>query len=362
MIAIVLGTRPEIIKMAPVIRECVKRGVDHFVLHTGQHYDYEMDKVFFNELELEPESVNLDVGSGSHGEVTGKMLIGIEKVLMERNPDTILVQGDTNTVVAGALAAVKLHKSVGHIEAGLRSYNKEQPEEHNRIIADHISTLLFAPTEKAEQTLLHEGLPRESIFLTGNTIVDAVQQNLEIAKKRSDVLERFNISKDSYFLVTAHREENVDHLDRLTSMLDGLHSVAERYSLPMVFPMHPRTRKRIRDFGLQGRLDAIAGLKVTQPLGFFDFLSLEANAKLILTDSGGVVEEACILKVPCVSMRDKSDRQESVDAGASMLSGTDAAAIAKLAAEMLNRKRSWKSPFGDGRAAERIISLSTGAT
>jgi UDP-N-acetylglucosamine 2-epimerase (non-hydrolysing) len=357
MIAVILGTRPEIIKMAPVIRACEKKGADYFVLHTGQHYDYEMDKVFFKELELKPESVNLDVGSGSHGEVTGKMLMGIERALMERNPETVLVQGDTNTVVAGSLAAVKLHKSIGHVEAGLRSYDREQPEEYNRIIADHISSHLFAPTERAEKILLDEGLPRERIFLTGNTIVDAVLQNLEIARKRSDILTNFNLQKDGYFLVTAHREEIVDYRDRFTAVLEGLKKVSEKYGLPMIFPMHPRTRKRIRELGLDSHVKAIKNLKITQPLGFLDFLMLEANARLVLSDSGGVVEEACILRVPCVSMRNRTDRQESIDAGASLLSGTDREMILKSAEEMLARKRNWKNPFGDGKAGEKIVQI-----
>lgn len=357
MIAIILGTRPEIIKMAPVIRACEAKGVDYFVLHTGQHYDYEMDKVFFRELELKPESINLDVGSGSHGEVTGKMLMGIENILMERNPETVLIQGDTNTVVAGALAAVKLHKKIGHVEAGLRSYDREQPEEYNRIIADHISSHLFAPTQRAEEVLLKEGLPRERIFLTGNTIVDAVQQNLEIAKKRSDILARFNLDKGGYFLVTAHREEIVDYRDRFMGILEGLRKVSDKYELPMIFPMHPRTKKRVRELHLEPQMKVIKNLKITQPLGFFDFLTLEANAKLVLSDSGGVVEETCILRVPCVSMRNKSDRQESIDVGASVLSGTGPEKILQSAEEMLSRDRNWKNPFGDGKAGEKIVSL-----
>lgn len=357
MIAIILGTRPEIIKMAPVIRECERKKIDYFVLHTGQHYDFEMDKIFFNELELKPEAINLDVGSGSHGHVTGKMLIGIEDILKERNPNTALVQGDTNTVVAGALSAVKLHKEVGHIEAGLRSYDREQPEEYNRVIADHISSYLFAPTRLAEKVLLREGIPREMVYLTGNTVVDAVFQNLELARKRSNILNSLGLNPGEYFLVTAHREEVVDYKDRFVAVLDGLNKVSNRFEAPMVFPMHPRTKKRIDEFGLEKKLNSIKNLKVIKPLGFLDFILLESKAKLVLTDSGGVVEETCILNVPCVSMRNKSDRQESLDVGASILSGTDADNILKSSIEMLSRKKGWKNPFGDGKSAEKIVKI-----
>ena len=209
-ISIVLGTRPEIIKMSPILRECENQTLGYFILHTGQHYSYNLDKIFFEDLELPLPKYNLDVGSGSHAEETGKMLIGIEKVLKEEKPDIVLVEGDTNTVLAGALAASKSHIKIGHVEAGLRSYDRTMPEEINRVIADHVSDYLFAPTEKARGNLLTEGIDKSKIFVTGNTIVDAVYQNLEIARGKVDILKKLNLNSEEYFLVTAHRQENVD--------------------------------------------------------------------------------------------------------------------------------------------------------
>ena len=352
MIAIVLGTRPEIIKMSPVIRECERRGIDYFILHTGQHYSYEMDRVFFEELELPPPEYNLDVGSGTHAEQTGKIMFGVERVLKNVEPDTILVEGDTNTVMAGALAATKLHIKVGHVEAGLRSYDRRMPEEINRIVADHVSDYLFAPTEKAKQNLLREGVEEDKIFVTGNTIVDAVYQNLEIAKRKVNVLEDLGLKPKEYFLVTAHRQENVDVKERLKGILKGLELIHEEFSMPVIFPIHPRTRRRIREFGL--RLD---GVTVNDPLGFLEFLQLEANARLVLTDSGGVQEETCILGVPCVTLRDNTERPETLEVGSNIIVGTKREKILEGVKLMFNKENSWENPFGDGRAGERIIEI-----
>jgi UDP-N-acetylglucosamine 2-epimerase (non-hydrolysing) len=287
MITIILGTRPEIIKMSPVVRECEKQGLDYFILHTGQHYSYNLDKVFFEDLELPEVKYNLDVGSGTHAEETAKMLTGIEKVLLKEKPDIVLVEGDTNTVLAGALAATKLHIKVGHVEAGLRSYDRQMPEEINRILADHVSDYLFAPTEKAKGNLLKEGIEEDKIFVTGNTIVDAVNQNLEIAERKADIVNNLNLSSKEYFLVTAHRQENVDNKKRLEGILEGLKLIHEEFNLPIIYPIHPRTAKRIKEFGLK----VLKGIELIEPLGFLEFLQLEANAKLVLTDSGGMQEE-----------------------------------------------------------------------
>jgi len=350
MIAIVLGTRPEIIKMSPVIRECEKKGLDYFILHTGQHYSYEMDRIFFEELELPQPKYNLDVGSGTHAEQTGRIMIGVEKVLIKEKPDVVLVQGDTNTVLAGALAATKLHIKVGHVEAGLRSHDRRMPEEINRVLTDHISDYLFAPTEKAKQNLLREGIDENKIFVTGNTIVDAVYQNLEIAKRKVNVLEDLGLKPKEYFLVTAHRQENVDVKERLKGILKGLKLIYEEFSMPVVFPIHPRTQKRIKEFGL-----SLDGIKVINPLGFLEFLQLEANAKLVLTDSGGVQEETCILGVPCVTLRDNTERPETLEVGSNILAGTKPEKILESVKTMFSRENSWKNPFGDGKAGERII-------
>ncbi|MDD2834695.1 MAG: UDP-N-acetylglucosamine 2-epimerase (non-hydrolyzing) [Methanothrix sp.] len=352
MIAIILGTRPEIIKMAPIIRECQSRSLDHFVLHTGQHYSYQMDQVFFEELELPTPEYNLDVGSGTHAEQTGKIMAGVEKVLMDRRPDVVLVQGDTNTVLAGALAASKLHIKVGHVEAGLRSNDRSMPEEINRIVADHISDYLFAPTENSKDNLLKEGISEEKVHVTGNTIVDSVYQNLEISKKKANVLEKLGLKPKEYFLVTAHRAENVDNPERLGEIIKGLRLVGKEFSLPVMFPMHPRTRKMAAEFGFE-----FDGIRAIEPLGFLKFLQLEANARLALTDSGGVQEEACILGVPCVTLRENTERPETVAVNSSILVGANSARIFDGAELMMGNDHQWTNPFGDGTAGRQIINI-----
>lgn len=364
MLAIVLGTRPEIIKMSPIIRSCQKKGVDFFVLHTGQHYSYEMDRVFFEELALPLPDFNLDVGSKSHAEQTGLIMTGIEKILRQEKPDTVLVQGDTNTVLAGTLAASKCYVrdnspesiDVAHIEAGLRSFDRSMPEEVNRIVADHLSRYLFAPTDRAREHLRTEGIPEEKIFVTGNTIVDAVRENLALSRKRADTLRELGLSPDGYFLVTLHRQENVDNEKRLKGILESLTAIHERTGMPLVFPVHPRTEKMITSFGLE-----LKGFQMIKPLGFLEFLQLESHARLALTDSGGVQEETCILNVPCVTIRDSTERPETVDAGANIIAGVSPDAIAGAAERMLERPRSWKNPFGDGKTGDRIIDILTAA-
>ena len=353
-IAIILGTRPEIIKMAPIIRECEQRKLDYFVLHTGQHYSHQMDSIFFKQLELPDVRYNLDVGSASHAEQTGRIMAGVEKVLMDERPDVVLVQGDTNTVLAGALAASKLHIKAGHVEAGLRSYDRTMPEEINRIVADHISDYLFAPTENSQENLRKEGIAEEKIWVTGNTIVDAVYQNLEIAKRKVNVLADLGLKQKEYFLVTAHRQENVDSRERLGEIIKGLQLVAREFGLSVVFPVHPRTRKMAAEFGFE--FDG-NGIKVIEPLGFLEFLQLEANARLALTDSGGVQEETCILGVPCVTLRENTERPETVDVGANMLTGTGSQRIVDSVRKMLDTREGWKNPFGDGDTGHKIIQI-----
>lgn len=355
-IAIILGTRPEIIKMSPVIRECEKKEMDYFILHTGQHYSYNMDKIFFKELELPEVKYNLNVGSGTHAEKTGKMLISIEKVLLVEKPDIVLLEGDTDTVLAGALAASKLHINVGHVEAGLRSYDKNMPEEINRILTDHISDFLFAPTEKAKKNLLREGIDLDKIFVTGNTIVDAIYQNLEIAKLKSEILNELELKEKEYFLVTTHRKENVDSKNRLEGILKGLELICKEYNFDIIFPIHPRTEKRIKEFGLKVNNN----IKVIKPIGYLDFLKLESNARLILTDSGGIQEEACILRIPCVTLRDNTERPETLEVGSNVLVGADPERILNGIELMLESGNDWANPFGDGKAAKRILEILEG--
>ncbi len=350
--AVVLGTRPEIIKMAPVIRELAARSADYIIVHTGQHYSYNLDRVFFEQLSLPDARYNLEVGSGSHAEQTARILISIEKVLLDERPDVVLVEGDTNSVLAGALAVAKLGIKLGHVEAGLRSYDRCMPEEINRILADLCADYLFAPTERAKTTLLGEGYPEAKIFVTGNTIVDAVQQNIKLAGEASHILKSLRLKSKDYFLVTLHRQENVDDRTRFTQILAGLERVAAEFQQRVIYPIHPRSRKRMQEFGLSpGKLELI------EPVDYLAFLQLESNARLVLTDSGGVQEEACILHVPCVTLRDNTERPETVEVGASILAGASAEEILRSSRVMLGRKTSWENPFGDGKAARRIVDI-----
>jgi UDP-N-acetylglucosamine 2-epimerase (non-hydrolysing) len=356
MIGVILGTRPEIIKMSPVIRECERRGIDYFILHTGQHYSYEMDRLFFEQLELPEPDYSLDVGSGTHAGQTAKIMTGVEDVLVKESPDVVLVQGDTNTVMAGALAASKLHMKVGHVEAGLRSFNRWMPEEINRVLTDHISDYLFAPTESARANLLHEGVAEQKICVTGNTVVDAVYQNLGIAQKKSNVLKELDLEPQAYFLVTAHRQENVDNRTRLKEILKGLEEVQREFSLPVVFPVHPRTEKRIKELGI-----GVDGLNLTKPFGFLEFLHLESQAKLVLTDSGGVQEETCVLGVPCATMRYDTERPETLDVGSNVLVGADSRKILEAVRSIDTWKSGWKNPYGDGIAGKMIVMVCAAA-
>ncbi|MFW0860121.1 MAG: non-hydrolyzing UDP-N-acetylglucosamine 2-epimerase [Dehalococcoidia bacterium] len=358
-VAIILGTRPEIIKMSPVIRALDKynsepgtSNIEHFILHTGQHYSYNLDRVFFEQLRLPSAKYNLEVGSGSHAGQTGKILIGVEKVLQDESPDVVLVEGDTNSVLAGALAASKLHIKVGHVEAGLRSYDRRMPEEINRTLTDHCSDYLFAPTDNAKAILLGEGIPEERIFVTGNTIVDAIYQNLEIAKEKGNALSSLCLKPGEYFLVTVHRQENVDNRARFASILEGLDGVAAEFEMPVIYPIHPRSRKMMAEFGLQSRR-----LRLVEPVDFLEFLQLENNAWLILTDSGGVQEEACILNVPCVTLRDSTERPETLEVGSNILAGTIPQKILESTQMMIGRKNDWENPFGDGKAGGRIVRI-----
>jgi UDP-N-acetylglucosamine 2-epimerase (non-hydrolysing) len=353
-IAIVLGTRPEIIKFSPIIRECERLHLEYFVLHTGQHYSYNMDKVFFEQLKLPGAKYNLDVGSGSHGRQTGKMLQDIEKTLQSELPDVVLVEGDTNTALAGALAAVKLGVKVGHVEAGLRSYDRSMPEEINRVLADHCSDLLFAPTEKSAGILLHEGIIDSNIFVVGNTIVDAVNQNLELAKSESRILSDLGFEKSRFMVATVHRQENVDDKSRFLSIVEGLRRVQKTFGLPLVYPVHPRAKKQMSRFGLISK-----GLSLVEPLDYLAFLRLESCADLVLTDSGGVQEETCVLKVPCVTLRENTERPETLDVGSNVLAGTNPIRIIECAKLMFGKSRDWLNPFGDGTSAKQIIDVLT---
>ena len=346
-IAIILGLDPKS-SSAHLLSENANVQDWIFILHTGQHYSYLMDKVFFEQLDLPLADYNLDVGSGSHGKQTGLMLEGIEKVLLSECPDVVLVQGDTNTVLAGAIAASKLGVKVGHVEAGLRSYDRCMPEEVNRVLADHCSDFLFVPTECSRNILLGEGIDSEKIFVVGNTVVDAVYQNLELAKSKLDLMDLLGLEANRFMLATVHRAENVDDKTRFSGVIDGLRRVQSEFGVPLVYPIHPRAKKQLQVFGLD-----TSGLTLVDPLDYLGFLLLESSAMLVLSDSGGVQEEACVLGVPCVTLRDNTERPETLDVGSNVLAGTYPSKILSASKVSVNKKRGWVNPFGDGYSAQK---------
>jgi UDP-N-acetylglucosamine 2-epimerase (non-hydrolysing) len=350
-LAFVLGTRPEIIKLSPVIREAQDRDVSFIIIHTGQHYSENLDTVFFDQLNLPKPDYNLTVGSKSSGQQTSEMIAGIEEVLQKEEPETVLVQGDTNSVLAGSIATSKLPDiSLGHIEAGLRSYNRKMPEEINRRLSDQVADYHFAPTDQSEQNLLDENIAAQKITVTGNTIVDAVQQNKRLASEESRIMETLDID-DAFALLTAHREENVDSRDRFRSLLSGVARAGETLGLPIIYPTHPRAADRLEAFDI----DIPDGIELADPLDFFDFLVLQNEATLVFTDSGGVQEESCILMTPCVTLREETERPETVDVGANTLVGTQPEDVVSGAEQMIRRDNDWQVPLGDGTAAEMIL-------
>jgi len=354
-IAIVVGTRPEIIKMAPVVRASLDRGVPYLLLHTGQHYSFELDGVFFAELGLPAPHRNLEVGSGSQSYQLAAVIEGLAPVLVEERPDVVLVEGDTNSVLAAALAANKSGIAVGHVEAGLRSYDRRMPEELNRVLTDHLADWLFAPTPGARDILRGEGLPASRIHVTGNTVVDELLLQ-RLRADRPGLAERFGVTPGRYALATVHRAENVDDDGRLRSILAGLDAAGRALGIPVLAAFHPRTTARMAALGLA----ASGTLRGLPPLGYLDFLGLHAAAALMLTDSGGLQEEACCLRVPCVTLRDNTERPESVAVGANVLAGAETEAIVACARAMAAKPRTWENPFGDGMSGLRIVDLLTG--
>jgi UDP-N-acetylglucosamine 2-epimerase (non-hydrolysing) len=356
-IAIIVGTRPEIIKMAPVARAAAaNKAVTPLLWHTGQHYSFEMDRQMFDDLALPEPDQNIEVGSGSHAVQTATIMTRLEKLMEADKPDVVLVQGDTNTVLGASLVATKLHIPLGHVEAGLRSYDRAMPEEINRIACDHIADVLYPPTPKAQKILAHEGIPAERIVMTGNTAVDAIYQNLELAKQKSTVLSK--LSGAPYIFLTLHRAENVDHIDKLSDVVRALKQLLEaNEALEIIWPLHPRTRKQLEEFSLDKEVQNLPRLNIVQPPGYLDSLLLQSHAQVIMTDSGGIQEEACVLGTPCVTLRENTERPESVEVGANELVGTDTKRIVAAITKHLSQKSisSWENPFGDGKAGEHII-------
>lgn len=357
VVCVVVGTRPGIVKQSPVIRALQATTTPYFILHTGQHYSYEMDRQFFEELDLPEPDCRIDAaGYRLHGEQTAEMLRGVEAVLLEKRPRIVLVGGDANTNLAAALAARKLHIAVGHVEAGLRSFDWRMPEEHNRIMIDHISECLFAPTENARHNLVKESV-RGEIHVVGNTVVDAVQENFSISARKTFVQEEFGLGAKQYAVVTVHREENTDYEENLRNVLNVIDHVIRRFDIDVVFPAHPRTQKRLAQFRLHERAAEMTRLRLVRPLGYLEFLALIGSANLVLTDSGGVQQEACILRVPCITLRDSTEWIETVEVGANIVTGLDAAAVVSAAESLLARQADWNQPFGDGTSGRQIVAV-----
>ncbi len=347
----IVGARPQFIKAAPLSAELRKLHTEYLV-HTGQHYDDNMSDVFFRELNIPLPDRHLGVGSGSHGTQTAAMLVKIEKVLEEVRPDAVIIYGDTNSTVAGALAAAKMHIPVAHVEAGLRSFDRRMPEEINRVVADHLSTWLFAPSQVSVHQLAAEGIVK-GVHDVGDIMADSVRLFAPLARQRSVVLDRLGLKPGGYFVATVHRAGNTDDAKHLAGILKGLSS-APKF---VVLPLHPRTRAAIRRHGLESILTAKDGkLIIIEPLGYLDMLQLQQNAAAILTDSGGIQKEAYYLGVPCITLRDETEWVETVEAGWNRLVGADPQVIASAIADMALLSEPPHPPlYGDGYTAERIV-------
>lgn len=349
----VVGARPQFIKAAVVSKALeAADGLEEMMVHTGQHYDAEMSDAFFDELEIPKPKYFLGIGSGGHGYQTGEMMKRLEAVLVEEKPSMMVVYGDTNSTLAGAIAAAKLHIPIAHVEAGLRSFNKRMPEEINRIMTDHISSLLFCPTEMARSNLAAEGI-RIGVFQSGDVMYDVALRFGPVAERKSAILSRLSLKTDQYLLATVHRAENTDSGQRLQHILQSLNELSRE--IEVVIPLHPRTRKMIRQFGIESLLQ---GIRTTEPLGFLDMLMLIKNARIVTTDSGGIQKEAYFQRVGCVTLREQTEWTETVNAGWNALAAMDTSAtITQSIRNALHGdgKRSDISDYGDGCAAQRIV-------
>lgn len=366
-VVLVAGARPNFMKVAPIIRAIDKhnasapaRRIEPFFVHTGQHYDYEMSQVFFEDLKLPQPDVHLGVGSGSHAEQTGKTMIEVEKVLVREKPDLVIVVGDVNATLASALAAAKLHIPVAHVEAGVRSGDKSMPEEVNRLLTDHISDYLFTTCEYEDTNLRSEGIPAEKVFRVGNIMADALTYGRELAGN-SGVLSSLGLKERGYALLTLHRPSNVDDRETLSNILTTVAGISR--SIPVVFPVHPRTGKNIEKFGLghvKGNSDS--RLVLTAPLGYLSFLSLEMNARMVITDSGGIQVETTILGIPCLTLLDHPVWPITHEQGTNTLVGSDCRKLQEEASRVLNgnARKGKIPPLWDGKAAERIVGALAG--
>lgn len=347
----IIGTRPEVIKMAPVVKALDRIGHEHVLVHSGQHYDLFMDRIFFRDMDLREPEHRFELHEESPPLQVATTIRQVTDLAIAS--DLVIVHGDTNTTLAGALLGNKLGRPVAHVEAGIRSFDKTMPEEINRIVADQVSDILFAPTPTAVANLTRENVTK-GVHEVGNSIVDALRENLPLAERKSDALSRLGLSPKEYLLLTFHRAENVDRKEALARALDAFEAAAEESGLPILFPIHPRTSRRLKEFGLEDRAQRLAPLRRIEPVGYLDMLALEKHAALLLTDSGGLQEEGCILRVPCVTLRENTERPESLEIGANVLTGTDPARVRAGVRRQLGAQRSWPNPYGDGRTAERV--------
>ncbi|MXQ52833.1 non-hydrolyzing UDP-N-acetylglucosamine 2-epimerase [Shimazuella alba] len=344
----VVGARPQFIKAAPVSRALRAEGKE-ILVHTGQHYDKSMSDVFFEELEIPIPEYHLHVGSLSHGAQTGEMLRKVEEVLLAEKPDALLVYGDTNSTIAGALAAAKLHIPVAHVEAGLRSFNRRMPEEVNRVMTDHISKWLFCPTGTAVNHLAKEGIT-DGVHVVGDVMLDAFNYNTQLAEGKAHVLRDLPVQAKSYVLITLHRAENTDDPNRLKAIVNAINQLP----IPAILPLHPRTVSKLKESGLSITNDNV---HVINPVGYLDMIQLEFQAKLILTDSGGVQKEAFFAQVPCITMRDETEWTETVSYGANKLVGANTDLILQAVSEFKVDFSNIPSVFGDGRTAEKLVEI-----
>lgn len=351
----IVGARPQFIKAAVVSRALAQsRGVREILVHTGQHFDSDMSDVFFDELAIPSPAYNLGVSGGSHGAMTGQQLLKVEEVLLTERPDLVIVYGDTNSTLAGALAAAKLNIPVAHVEAGLRSFNRKMPEEVNRIVADHVSTWLFAPTAAAMTNLRNEGIAEAMCHCVGDVMFDAALQFRVRAQEQSRILERIGCAPGQYALVTVHRAENTDDAAHLAAIVEAVKRIGKR--LPVVWPMHPRTRKAMHDLDLAGSLGA--EVKQLAPLGYLDMVMLESAAAVVCTDSGGVQKEAFFFGVPCVTLRGETEWVELVALGWNVLvAPSDAAAMADQILARIGTTGTAANPYGSGCASEAIAGV-----
>jgi UDP-GlcNAc3NAcA epimerase len=343
----VVGARPQFIKAAPVSRALRHTGHHEFLVHTGQHYDFNMSQVFFEELGGLEQSLNLGVGSGSHAAQTAQMLVLLEEAMLGQRPDWVLVYGDTNSTLAGALAACKIGIPIAHVEAGLRSYNRGMPEEHNRVLTDHCADLLLCPTQTAVDNLAKEGIT-QGVHLVGDTMYDAVLQCSAKARGTSTILSDLSLTAKQYALATVHRNYNTDQPENLRGIISALAELDR----PVVFPVHPRTRHKIQELGWD--LKDLTNLKLIEPVGYFDLLALLSSAELLLTDSGGMQKEAYFLQVPCVTLRTETEWVETVAAGWNVVSGSSRESIAAAVQQVRSQPRVAGNWFGDGNAADKI--------